>query len=689
MSTFQPTLSDPDKLGLLLQCRQKMDELNPQQLQQYSHSILGLLSAIQVKKLLFVGLNTIKSDIEYTQLFQMKTVINQVLNDIEKAKKLKRQSKSEAMCAHQAIPIIPKDASLTKVIPFDIISNNICTFLTMSSITQLAQCDRKFAVICQTPTSINNLMRRHDPYRYSDVQDVSYDPLIDGHYIDMDQWNMHRIKNVQRLSITIPYLNYNVSKFNTFHRVKHLTFYDTQGGSYDILPYAFNVPYTGMILMPFLESICFVNSQSLQEMLYFLKEYRENPRKNDYYNSIIYQLKSVAFIDFYAHENLLLPISEYGNIVNLVLPSQPNRLEVLKLENTFFEQRTYNTKYCVYNKAMADIERITSSLANIKAFVYRECTQGDIEFDRDDDLFLKLTTVILSNLLLFPKLKSLHVHEKDALLLGRGDGNSNTDNVYNNIDELCLTVLMNTFKYIVTTRPLTKLYPNLEKLCLVIDINPSDGDADRASDATLFMRWITHLLDTYELKVLQIVALLQTKPVNDDVSFCQKRIRILNTFVQKFVTLFHSLGKHTTVRGLIFKLHVKSCHVEPNDSCTMSAFKSGDCLETFANGIQSMVFNYLSSCPLGKIQFKWSWNTHNHNEVQNKLEPCVSGLRAMFHVNTKSGGTFLHKNGYYDSDKDYRQYAISACKRDIADQTVEHNAKWKADCRYCCNTPWV
>eukprot|EP01083_Nonionella_stella_P270771 917074_1 len=349
MSTSHPTLSDPDKLGLLLQCRQKMDELNPQQLLQYSHSILGLLSAVQLKKLLFVGLNTIKSDIEYTQLFQMKTIINQVLNDIEKAKKLKGKSEpNEPICALPTIPIILKDASLTKVIPFDIISNSICTFLTMSSITQLAQCDRKFAVICQTPTSINNLMHRHDPYRYSDVQDMINDPLIDGHYMNIDQWNMHRFRNVQRLSITILYLNYNVSKFNTFHRVKHLTFYDTQAGPYfmTLKPYVYNVPYTEMILMPFLESVCFVNSESLKEMLYFLKQYRENPRNNDYYNSIIYQLKSVAFIDFCANslgedgENI---VSEYGNIVNLVLPSQPNHLEVLKLENTLFQRVTHST----------------------------------------------------------------------------------------------------------------------------------------------------------------------------------------------------------------------------------------------------------------------------------------------------------------------------------------------------------
>eukprot|EP01083_Nonionella_stella_P071323 191508_1 len=317
----------------------------------------------------------------------------------------------------------------------------------MSSITQLAQCDRKFAVICQTPTSINNLMHRHDPYRYSDVQDMINDPLIDGHYMNIDQWNMHRFRNVQRLSITILYLNYNVSKFNTFHRVKHLTFYDTQAGPYfmTLKPYVYNVPYTEMILMPFLESVCFVNSESLKEMLYFLKQYREDPRNNDYYNSIIYHLKSVAFIDFYAHEGSADHISEYGNIVNLVLPSQPNHLEVLKLENTYFEETT-DPECVVYNDAMQDIERITSSLANIKGFVYRKC-QEDCD---DDDLFFNLATIILNNLLLFPKLKSLHVHGKDVLLMG--SANSNTSHVYSHISELCLTVLMNTFKYVVTTR---------------------------------------------------------------------------------------------------------------------------------------------------------------------------------------------------------------------------------------------
>eukprot|EP01083_Nonionella_stella_P068932 183363_1 len=681
MSTFHPTLSDPDKLGLLLQCRQKMDGLNTQQLIKYSHSILGLLSAIQLKKLLFVGFNTIKSDIEYTQLFQMNTIINQVLNDIENAKKLKRKSKSESMSAHPTIPIIPKDASLTKVLPFDIISNNICTFLTMSSITQLAPCDRKCAVICQTPTSITNLMHRHDPYRYSDVNDLVHDPLIDGHYFNMDQWNMHKFKNVERLSITIPFFNYNVSKFNTFRRVKHLTFYDTQAGPYDIDDYEFNVPYTEMIVMPFLQSVCFVNSECLKEVLYFLKQYRENPRNNDYYNSIIYQLKSVAFIDFASLttvNHVTNPnISEYGNIINLVLPSQPNHLEVLKLENTLFQKQTH-PECKVFNEAIEDVERIASSLANIKGFVYRKCTVY-----HENDQFLNLANNILNNILLFPRLQSLHVHGKDALSLGRAHDR------FNNINELCLTVSLDRFKYIVETRPLTKTYPKLEKLCLVIDINTSDGDADRTSAATLFKRVLTEIFDTYELKVLQIVAVLKAGG-DEDTSFCEKRIRILNTFIQQFITLFHSLATNSsaTRRGLVFKLHVKTCHMETSPQCVLP-LKAGSCLETFANGIQSMVFNYLSSCPLGKIQFKWSWNTHNHNEVQNKLEPCVSGLRAMFHVNTKSGGTFLHKNGYYDSDKDYRQYAISACKRDIADQTVEHNAKWKADCRYCCNTPWV
>eukprot|EP01084_Bolivina_argentea_P227646 384490_1 len=146
MASTQPTLTDPDKLGLLLQCRQKMDELNPTDLYKYADFTLKLLSIKQLKSVIFVGLNAIKNNISYNQLFEMKSSINEI---IEETKKLKNKSKLKSsennksiICKQLTIPIVPKNASLTKIIPFDIISNHICHFLKMSSITKLAQCDR-------------------------------------------------------------------------------------------------------------------------------------------------------------------------------------------------------------------------------------------------------------------------------------------------------------------------------------------------------------------------------------------------------------------------------------------------------------------------------------------------------------------------------------------------------------------
>eukprot|EP01084_Bolivina_argentea_P040311 74513_1 len=152
MATLVPSLTDPDKLGLLIQCRMKMDKLNDKQLNNFAHSSLQLLSNKQLKKLLFVGFNSIKNDIPYNQLFNMKSSLNQIIEETEKLKTDKSKSKPNINTEKSIMLTIPKNASLSKTIPFDIISNNICTFLKMSSITQLAKCDRKLAIICHTPT---------------------------------------------------------------------------------------------------------------------------------------------------------------------------------------------------------------------------------------------------------------------------------------------------------------------------------------------------------------------------------------------------------------------------------------------------------------------------------------------------------------------------------------------------------
>eukprot|EP01084_Bolivina_argentea_P299695 516606_1 len=334
----QPTLTDADKLGLLVQCRMKMDKLNNSQLYQYGHYILSLLSPSQLKSLLFVGCNSIKKDIQYPQLFQMKSQINQIIED---TKKIKNKSAKAIKHNKYTIPIIHHNASLTKTIPFDIISNHICPFLKMSSITKLARCDRILAVICHTPTSIKNLMHRHDIYPYVTHEDI----LIDGHDDSMKKWtvsNMHRFKNVEKLCIWSFIVSeyrqpYNVQIFNLFDKVKHLSFYSTAWSE------LWDIPWKEINMMPLLQTVSFINARNHPLLLtHWLEKYKTNPRDGDYYNKIIYQLKSIAFVDCcFDFDASFSPEDEefyqtYGNVIQFLLPSQPNNLEILKLENSTF-----------------------------------------------------------------------------------------------------------------------------------------------------------------------------------------------------------------------------------------------------------------------------------------------------------------------------------------------------------------
>eukprot|EP01083_Nonionella_stella_P192646 711998_1 len=99
----------------------------------------------------------------------------------------------------------------------------------MSSIANLAQCDRQLAVICHTPTSICSLMHRFDPYRYN-PREFDADELIDGGYCNMETWNpstMHRFKNVEKLSLAFEVLHDDASNLTTtLSNLRHLSLFD-------------------------------------------------------------------------------------------------------------------------------------------------------------------------------------------------------------------------------------------------------------------------------------------------------------------------------------------------------------------------------------------------------------------------------------------------------------------------------
>lgn len=206
------SLSNPDRLGLLIRCRQKMDELTVNELRSYAQSVIASLALDHLKKMLFGGMNAIKEDIHYQDIFTLNTVINAIISKKKKKQKKQKTDENQESKLKKLSPKIQKNASLTAVIPSAILSNNICTFLTMKSIASLARTDRKLAIICHTPSSINNLMHRHDPYPYGAV----YSGMIDGHSYDWNSLNGHRMQNVEKLSIPLMVLQ-NMHRLNSFH----------------------------------------------------------------------------------------------------------------------------------------------------------------------------------------------------------------------------------------------------------------------------------------------------------------------------------------------------------------------------------------------------------------------------------------------------------------------------------------
>eukprot|EP01083_Nonionella_stella_P234100 824225_1 len=668
MASSEPSLLDPDKFGLLIQCRQQMDKLDSAQLQDYAQSVISLLSATQLKQLLFVGCNAMKTHIEYNQLFEMKGTINRMIEDINKAKR----SKNKQQTKHAPITIIPKHASLTEYIPSDIISNSICPLLKMSSISNLAQCDRQLAIICHTPTSISNLMHRYDPYAYNprDTEEDTETGLIDGVYYNMKDTNpsaLHRFRNVERLAISLAYFNAYASELtNTFTNIKHLSI--VGGFSFDGDSMW---PYTNMKALPRLQSICFVHIEALPEMLHIMKPYA---------TAECGKLKSISFVDcqlpsleVYGFDGDDAMYSEYKNLLQFLLPSQPNNLQVLRLENSSFAITNYSMCDDV-NDQMQNIERIKSSLSNLQGFVYAEHMGRLYSSDIESNEFFHLTTNILNNLSSFKRLESIHIHsffDQRAFL----SLNNNISNISDQISELCVSVQPSDS----SLRCLGTFLPKLQKLCLVTYI-PKDVLSMEA-----FAESISEILSVQtQLKVCQIVVIMdeKTETTEDtDADFCTKGIVIVNQMMKELVKSFNATAR--SKRSLMFRLHIKSCHYNREPRCRIVQNRE------FATTIQTMLLNYLVAYPLGTIQVKLSWNADVSPHDLLRDHSYVEGLKYLFRIDIMEGGnTNDNKQADLCTDMDFKQYAISVSNKDV-DNADNYANKWKVDCRYCCNTPWV
>eukprot|EP01084_Bolivina_argentea_P247767 414497_1 len=690
-SAIQPSLADPDKLGLLIQCRHKMDQLNTNQLLQYTNLICQILSPVQLKNLLFVGLNSTQNNISFEQLFEIRSSINEIIEESKSKSKIASVSNDNKR-SNSEIITIPKNASFSKVIPFDIISNCICKFLTMSSITKLARCDRKLAIICHTPTSIQNLMHRFDYYPYT----TSYGIITDGYYNDMNNWtvsNTHRLKNINKLSIHIDFVEDKLEIFNTFENVTDLCLYAEENFSEQWCLWQ----WKDMKLLPMLQNIAFINVYQIIFVLSFLERYKDTPGTADFYNQIIYKLKSIAIVDckwssvgdWVEHndiDNKTQPYKRYKNIIKFLLPSQPNMLQTLKLENSYL-LKTVHPECKDSNDEFEDIQRIKTSLNNLHGFVYGE---PDFDYGQSQNLFLCLTRNILLNIISFKKLESIHIHSiyDDLISIFINDTNINR---LNNISELCVSIDMSFDK----TSPLLSLkkrFPKLRKLCLVVNITESDDASEIVEN---FEQLMTSVLKANKkLTLFQIVTVITSE-------FCIKTMNIVGELCKKLVNSFNSIlndwnySRSYSKQPLLFKFHIKLCHSTFLPECTGL---DGVSSELFANLIQNMITKFLIVYPFGKTQLKLSYDAQNHYYILRKLGYCLKGLDGLFKVNIKEGGSLKHlkDDSYFDieswtccNDMDYKQYAISAVKKRFNSKSVHHGRKWKVDCRYCCNTPWV
>eukprot|EP01083_Nonionella_stella_P052269 138746_1 len=560
----------------------------------------------------------------------------------------------------------------------------------MSSITTLAQCDRQLAVICHTPTSICNLMHRHDPYQYN-PRDLYSNELIDGGYCNMETWNpstMHRFKNVEKLSVALEFFNDNAANLiTTLSNLRQLSLFDISVT--DLYAY---VRYSNSQVLSLLESISFVHTRELPPVLCMLKLGLADKLKSiSFIDSNLDSLNDYGYEDEDDDDNVDPIYSEYENIVNYILPLQPNNLEVIRFENSSLD-REISTLCDDATNAFLNVDRLRLSLSKLKGIVYSECEQAA----NSDNMFFHLTTNILNNISSLKVLESIHIHcLKDPQLL-TSFLNRNNMNLFNAITELCISVPIDTRQTVDSPLGCLSVFPTaLEKLCLVIYISPTDSKNMNTLGQTI----ASILRKQTKLKVFQIVIIMdeiQGAPEQTDPRFCTKRIAVLNHLLKQFAKSFNALHRNSSAnsRPLVFRIHVKSCHKTRKPQCKI---ESGSDMDLFATTIQHLLLNYLMTYSLGKIQIKLSWNTctfgGGHLLLAYDARSYLQALTRLFRIEIEEGGSVeedANAIATLYTDRDFKQYAISASNKDIEDKNTKyHENKWKVDCRYCCNTPWV
>merc|ERR1712228_437503 len=265
------------------------------------------------------------------------------------------------------------------------------------------------------------------------------------------------------------------------------------------------------------------------------------------------------------------------------------------------------------------------------------------------------------------------------------------------ITELCMSVSLNNGNTTLTLQNIHSLVPNLKKLCLVIRI--SGNEETELKKFREVVRSILILTRCNDLIFFQILFLIEANNYeqNKEDNFCMDRINISTQMIKLLTKSLVYIRSNFKNRNLLFKIHLKMCHSKATVKCSISAYESGAEIQNFADAINQLLLRYLLTVPLGKIQFKLTYDAENHNGFEGMeyclicLDKYMKGLDDLFRVARKKGGCLNveDKDVVRDEIDFYKVYAMSASKMDLGDKNVHHENKWIADCKWCCNTPWV
>eukprot|EP01083_Nonionella_stella_P194869 718381_1 len=144
--------------------------------------------------------------------------------------------------------------------------------------------------------------------------------------------SLHRFRNVEKLSLGFEFFSHNVSNLTTtLSNLRQLSLFNVNNTD------LYYVQYSNSQVLSLLESIFFVNTGELPTVLCTLKLGQADKLKSiSFIDSSLSNLDEYGFDDEDEDDQEIY--SEFENIVNYILPSQPNRLEIIRFENSSLDR---------------------------------------------------------------------------------------------------------------------------------------------------------------------------------------------------------------------------------------------------------------------------------------------------------------------------------------------------------------